>query len=168
VFCLEERGLDGCRMKVISGGQTGVDRAALDAAIELGVGYGGSVPKGRKAEDGPIQEKYGNLRELSSESYKTRTEKNVIDADATLILALGPLRGGTALTARIAAFNRKPCLTADLQEKDEDEALREVAEWLTRVRPLVLNIAGPRESEKPGIYALALRFLRRVLSRQIR
>ena len=87
----------GENVKVISGGQTGVDRAALDAAIELGLDYGGSVPKGRKAEDGPIDEKYGKLTELGSLDYRVRTQKNVTDSDATLIITMGRFPGGTAL-----------------------------------------------------------------------
>ena len=151
-------------MRVISGGQTGVDRAALDAAIDLGVDYGGSIPKGRKAEDGPISQRYQYLVELDSEDYSVRTERNVIDADATLILAMGPLTGGTALTAEATALHRKPCLVVELQQKTEEEAVREVTQWLALVRPQVLNIAGPRESKVPGIYKIAFGLVCRVLS----
>ncbi len=145
-----------------------MDRAALDAAIELGVDYGGSVPKGRKAEDGSISGNYKNLTELNSGSYRKRTERNVIDGEATLILTAGPLKGGTAATASTAALYRKPCIVVDFRKKTEDEVFREVTEWLARVGPRVLNVAGPRESEMPGIYELALRFMRRVLSKQKR
>ena len=155
-------------MKIISGGQTGVDRAALDAAIELGLGYGGSIPKGRKAEDGPIDEKYGKLTELGSPDYRVRTQKNVTDSDATLIITRGRLSGGTALTARLASTQHKPHLILDLKTTDEARALGEAAAWLDRVRPGVLNVAGPRESEAPGIYGTAYRFLRLLLSQERR
>ena len=155
-------------MKVISGGQTGVDRAALDAAIELGLGYGGSIPKGRKAEDGPIDEKYGKLTELGSPDYRVRTQKNVTDSDATLIITRGRFSGGTALTARLASTQHKPHLIVDLKKMDEAQALGEATAWLDRVRPGVLNVAGPRESEAPGIYGAAYRFLRLLLSRECR
>ncbi len=150
-------------VKVISGGQTGVDRAALDAAIELGLDYGGSVPKGRKAEDGPIDEKYGKLTELGSLSYRVRTQRNVADSDATLIIFRGRLSGGTALTARLASTQHKPYLTVDLKKLDQTQALGKATAWLNLVCPGALNVAGPRESEVPGIYRAAYRFLRLLL-----
>jgi hypothetical protein len=153
----------GENVKIISGGQTGVDRAALDAAIELGLDYGGSVPKGRKAEDGPIDEKYGKLTELGSLSYRVRTQRNVADSDATLIIIRGGFSGGTALTARRASTRHKPCLIVDLKKMDEARALGKATAWLNLVRPGTLNVAGPRESEVPGIYGTAYRFLRLLL-----
>ncbi len=156
------------RVKIISGGQTGVDRAALDAAIELGLGYGGSIPKGRKAEDGPIDENYGKLTELGSPDYRVRTQKNVTDSDATLIITTGRLSGGTELTARLASTQHKPHLIIDLKKMDEARALGEAAAWLDLVRPGVLNVAGPRESEAPGIYGAAYGFLHLLFSRGCR
>jgi len=155
-------------VRVISGGQTGVDRAALDAAIELDLDYGGSVPKGRKAEDGPIDEKYGKLTELGSLSYRVRTQRNVTDSDATLIITRGRFSGGTALTARLASAQHKPYLIVDLKKMDEAQALDEATAWLNLVRPGALNVAGPRESEVPGIYGAAYRFLRLLLSKERR
>jgi hypothetical protein len=87
--------------KIISGGQTGVDRAALDAALALNIPCGGWCPKGRKAEDGPIPERYP-LQETSSADYRVRTEKNVTDSDGTLILTRGPVTGGTAYTVIVS------------------------------------------------------------------
>ena len=155
-------------MKVISGGQTGVDRAALDAAIELGLDYGGSVPKERRAEDGPIDEKYGKLTELGSLDYRVRTQRNVTDSDATLIITRGRLSGGTMLTAKLASTQHKLYLVVDLKKMDEARTLGEATVWLNRVRPRVLNVAGPRESEVPGIYGTAHRFLRLLLSQECR
>lgn len=143
--------------KIISGGQTGVDRAALDAAIQLGIPHGGYCPRGRKAEDGRIPERY-RLQETHSRRYADRTEQNLIGADATLIVTRGPLLGGTLLTYQLAQRHDKPCLLVDL---DVPPPKDEVAAWLAEHGRGTLNIAGPRESQSPGIYdeALAL-FLR--------
>ena len=87
--------------KIISGGQTGADRAALDAAIELGIPHGGWIPKGRLTEDGPLPDRY-QLVEMPTASYPKRTEQNVIDSDGTLIVTHGKLTGGSALTQKLA------------------------------------------------------------------
>ncbi len=104
-------------MKVISGGQTGVDRAALDAAIAAGLDYGGSVPKGRMAEDGPIGQSYRLLKEMPHGTYKDRTEKNIEDAEATLIFTKGKPTDGTAYTITYARKLYKPILVIDLVDK---------------------------------------------------
>jgi len=90
--------------KIISGGQTGADQAALDIAIKLGIPYGGWLPRGRKTEKGPLPDKY-LLQELPDNSYSKRTEKNVIDSDGTLIMSHGKLTGGSELTRKIAENN---------------------------------------------------------------
>ena len=144
---------------IVSGGQTGVDRGALDAAIAAGIPHGGWCPRGRLAEDGPIAAQY-QLRETRSAKYSIRTRKNVLDSDATLILCRGPLTGGTDLTYRLAQHHAKPCLVVDLQQ-DPDAA--EVRRWIEAHRVGVLNVAGPRESSHPGIAEQAYRFLLRVL-----
>ena len=133
----QKRGLE-----IISGGQTGVDRAALDAALELGIPCGGWCPKGRKAEDGPIPERYP-LKETDSSSYPVRTEMNVRDSDGTLILTWGRPTGGTALTIRLARRHGKPCLVVDLKKPPDPSSLRA---WLEKKQIGVLNVAGPRES----------------------
>src|SRR5690606_31296737 len=97
---------------IISGGQTGVDRAALDAALALGIEHGGWCPLGRWAEDGRIPERY-RLRETNSPDYAVRTCRNVDEADATLIVAPAPLIGGTRLTYEYAVQTGKPCLVID-------------------------------------------------------
>jgi len=137
-----------------------VDRAALDAARALGLSCGGWCPKGRKAEDGPLDPRYP-LRETPSEDYAQRTEWNVRDSDGTLILAAGRLSGGTASTAQRAAALRKPCLIVDLEHAVAPATIRA---WLKTHRIRTLNVAGPRESRRPGIYAEASRVLRSVFS----
>jgi hypothetical protein len=146
--------------KIISGGQTGVDRAALDLALELGIPCGGWCPKGRKAEDGPIASKYP-LREMPSPKYPPRTEKNIRESDGTLVLTWGPVTGGTALTVGLAGKRRKPCLVIDLSQDGDPQ---EVREW-TRIHDIkILNVAGPRESKVPGIHDQAFNFLKRIIS----
>jgi len=137
--------------KIISGGQTGVDRAALDWAIARGLAHGGYCPIGRKAEDGPIPPKY-RLTELSSDDYSVRTRKNVEVADGTLILKRGELKGGTTYTAEVAAALKKPLFVIDVDEPVDQEAF---AAWTQAEKIRTLNVAGPRESQSPGIYERA-------------
>jgi hypothetical protein len=141
-------------MKIISGGQTGSDRAALDTAIKLGMEYGGSIPKGRRAEDGQIDPIiYADLTELESDSYLVRTRKNVEDADATLAFSDGALTGGTQKTIEFAHELRKPYLHVNFKSVSAHDAIADIAEWLNVIHPKVLNVAGPRESGSPGIYS---------------
>ncbi len=142
-------------MKIVSGGQTGVDRAALDAAISLGLEHGGWCPRGRLAEDGRLPDDYC-LKETESPDYRVRTELNVLDSDATLILYRGWLSGGTELTYRLAQEHQRPCMTIDLDWKPDPAR---AADWLRSQGVGVLNVAGPRESQSPSITALARRFV---------
>jgi len=153
-------------LKVISGGQTGVDRAALDAAISAGLDYGGSVPNGRMAEDGPIDQSYRLLTEMPHGTYRDRTEKNIEDADATLIFTKGKRTNGTAHTITYAQKSLKPILVIDLVDTSFESVVRKVEEWLESIHPLVLNVAGPRESKSPGIYSQVLHILN-IIFRQI-
>jgi len=146
--------------KVISGGQTGVDRAALDAALALGIPVGGYCPRGRRAEDGPIATSYP-LTETVSADYPERTARNVREADGTLILTLGAPSGGTTLTRELAERHGKPCLVIDLSQPADMNATRI---WIARHGIRTLNVAGPRESSRPGIYGQARDFLQRVLA----
>jgi hypothetical protein len=146
-------------MQVISGGQTGVDRGALDAAIQLGVPHGGWCPKGRLAEDGTIPARY-QLRESDSADYCVRTEQNVLEGDATLILCRGRPSGGTELTLRLARQHGRLHLVVDLDRGPDPEPIRG---WLEEQRIETLNVAGPRESQSPGIGVSAREFLVRVL-----
>jgi hypothetical protein len=140
---------------VMSGGQTGVDRAAWDAARQLGLPIGGWVPRGRLAEDGEIPTSYGPLRETKQTDYAVRTECNVRDADATLVLHRGAPAGGTLLTIQIAERLERPLLAIDLGTTHPATAESVVAVWLAVHRPRTLNVAGPRASSDPGIYAAA-------------
>ncbi len=148
-------------MRIVSGGQTGVDRAALDVAIELGLEHGGWCPQGRRAEDGAIAAEY-RLRETESADYSVRTEANVRDSEATLILTWGVPSGGTALTIELARRLHRPSRVVDLADRPERE---EAATWLIETGIATLNVAGPRESRCPGIYAAARAYLRRLLLR---
>ena len=139
-------------MKIISGGQTGADRAALDAAIELNIPHGGWLPRGRKTEDGPLPDHY-LLQEMATDSYKKRTEQNVIDSDGTLIVSFGSLTGGSALTESLALRHDRPCLILDLNEINTVEAVEAMQRWLERYRIHILNVAGPRASGSPSIYS---------------
>jgi hypothetical protein len=149
--------------RIISGGQTGVDRAALDVAIALGLSCGGWVPRGRRAEDGRVPERYP-LRETVAFSYAKRTRLNVRDADATLILTRGEATGGTALTISFARRLLRPYLIVDLDAATAPAAARA---RLIELRVRVLNVAGPRESGAPGIYAEARDFLNALLAQPI-
>lgn len=146
-------------LKIVSGGQTGVDRAALDVALEAGVLCGGWCPDGRRAEDGRIDLRYP-LRETPAGAYEQRTEWNVRDSEGTLILHRGRLQGGTALTQELTQRLGRPVLAVDLST-DPDPAA--VSDWIRTQAISVLNVAGPRESGAPGVHAEASRFLRRVL-----
>lgn len=147
-------------VKIISGGQTGADRAALDAALLLGLPAGGWVPKGRLAEDGAVPARYEGLVEASSESYEERTELNVRDSDATVIFTFGPPAGGSAHAEAVARSMSRPVLCVDLDRLTTGQAVMVLRQWLTRTRPLKLNVAGPRESREPRIYEATLMILR--------
>lgn len=146
--------------KIISGGQTGVDRGALDAALGCGFRCGGWCPRGRRAEDGPIPERYP-LTELEGSGYPERTERNVREADATLVLTRGAPSRGTALTVSFARRLRTPCLVLDLAAQID---LGDITRWLEGNGVRVLNVAGPRESQLPGASAQARQLLEKILA----
>lgn len=150
--------------RVVSGAQTGVDRAALDVALELGIPTGGWVPLGRLDEQGRIPERYPNLRETSTTEWSERTEANVRDSDGTLILSRGPLTGGSKHTEEAAERIGRPCLHLDLAQLSSAEALRRARSWLASNDVAVLNVAGPRASKDPGLYGEAAPLLRRLLA----
>jgi len=137
--------------KIISGGQTGADRAALDAAIRLGIPHGGWIPKGRLAEDGPLPQRY-RLQEMQSDSYPARTEQNVIDSDGTLIIARGKMTGGSDYTRKMTLKHRKQLLGIDLNLTGHYDAASLIVSWIKLQRVKILNVAGPRASKDPEIY----------------
>ena len=137
--------------RILSGGQTGADRAALDFAIKHHIPHGGWVPKGRKTEDGTLDQKY-QLQKMPTDEYSKRTEKNIVDSDATLILSHASLTGGSALTQSLADKHGKPCIHIDLSKVDIRKAVLIINIWIHRYKIKVLNIAGPRASKDPMIY----------------
>lgn len=137
--------------KIISGGQTGADQAALDAAIEEGVPYGGWLPKGRITENGTLPERY-LLDEMPEAGYKGRTERNVVESDGTLIISHGELKGGSALTREMAKKHSRPFLHVDLSSSPHFKAAAEAVNWIASHRIRILNVAGPRASQDPEIY----------------
>ena len=138
--------------KIISGGQTGVDIAAIDASIANGKNYGGWLPKGRKTENGPLDVRYSGFQELSSGSYPKRTEQNVKDSDATIIITRGKLKGGSKLTADLAESWGKPYLHVDLSLTDKEQIVIAIEDWIIEKRVEILNVAGTRASKDGEIY----------------
>jgi Circularly permutated YpsA SLOG family len=151
--------------KIISGGQTGADRAGLDFAIEAGFKHGGSVPRGRIAEDGVISQKY-RVIELPSESYEVRTRQNVRDSDGTVVFTLGPVAvGGTKLTIDYATEIGKPLLRIYRGEVPKHpevliKAASQLRQFIETNHIENLNVAGSRESVESGIYTFTLDVLR--------
>ena len=146
--------------KIISGGQTGVNRAAFDAAISLGLKHGGFCPQGRIAEDGIIPVEY-KMDELDTEKYSARTMKNVQCSDGTIILHKGEIRGGTAFTDEFCKIKKKPLLIINILDVFKKIRVN-FNTWLETNIITILNIAGPRESEGQ-IYKKAKDLLIRLL-----
>lgn len=137
------------KLKIVSGAQTGADRAALDFAIKHGISHGGWCPKGRLAEDGPIDPRY-QLKETPTSEHPQRTEWNVRDSDGTVIFSItNALSGGSSLTAEFAQKHKKPLL--HLCAASQGDAAMRLQEFLEKHRVQVLNIAGPRASKEPGV-----------------
>ncbi|MBN2398303.1 MAG: putative molybdenum carrier protein [Deltaproteobacteria bacterium] len=137
--------------KIVSGGQTGADRAALDAAIRLGIPHGGWIPKGRRTEGGFLPARY-HMREMPTADYAARTERNVLDSDGTLIVSHGSLDGGSALTEAFAEQHGRPHIHLDMDRLPVREAADALKRWISDNAIRVLNVAGPRESRDPDIY----------------
>ncbi len=144
---------------IISGGQTGADRAALDFALENKIECGGFIPKGRRAEDGKIGENYPNLIETETKNYAERTELNVQNSDATVIVSHGDLTRGSLLTKRLAAKHLKPFLHIDFTESTLAESVKVTRKWLASINCRRLNIAGSRASTDAEIYGKTREFL---------
>jgi hypothetical protein len=149
--------------RIISGGQTGADRAALDFAIMLGLPHGGWIPKGRKSESGELPDKY-RLKEMPTSSYSKRTEQNVLDSDGTLIVSHGRLIGGSALTKELTQRHGRACIHIDFNAHDLLDAAKTVQSWVAKNGIETLNVAGPRASEDPDIYRRTMDILKAVFS----
>ena len=147
--------------RIVSGGQTGADRAGLDAAMALGVPCGGWCPRGRLAEDGPLSVHYP-LKETPLSDYAQRTEWNVRDSEGTLIFSPGVPTGGTRLTLVLARRLRRPFLV----QAPLKSGVGKIVSWLQANHIKVLNVAGPRESHCPGIYGQVREVLLLVLKKQ--
>jgi hypothetical protein len=137
--------------KIMSGSQTGADRAALDVAIKLSIPHSGWTLKGRLAENGLISNKY-NLQEMPTASYTKRTEQNVMTSDGTLILSHGKLTGGSKYTMECADTHNRPCLHINLNTLTVNEASPVIVGWIFKNKIEVLNVAGSRASKDPKIY----------------
>ena len=159
-------------LKIVSGGQTGVDRGGLQAAMDLGLAWGGWAPKGWRAEDGTIPPLYrANMQEHTSANYLGRTRRNVVDSHATLIVTNAyPLNGGTLKTRFFCEEALRSHFVVSLGETD---AVGKVQQWLGQFFaiehpiPFVLNVAGPRESKANGIEERTRKFLVDVLQEMI-
>jgi predicted Rossmann fold nucleotide-binding protein DprA/Smf involved in DNA uptake len=149
---------------IVSGGQTGADRAAFDFALENGIEIGGFVPKGRRAEDGKISADYPNLTETATRNYAERTELNVKNSDATLIVSHASLTSGSLLTKKFAEKYQKPFLHIDFLESTIEESAEKTRKWLASINCKRLNIAGSRASTDPEIYEKTKLFLAELFS----
>ena len=149
-------------IKIVSGGQTGVDRATLDAALECGIDAGGWCPEGRKAEDGVIPDKYP-LKELPNADYRQRTKQNVIDSDGTVIIYFGYPTGGTELSIAFCISENKPYVLVDAEEIVLDAAVVKVDKFIKDKSITTLNVAGPRAAGKPGAYDYARALIKEVI-----
>lgn len=141
-------------MLIMSGGQTGVDRAALDAALQHHVPCGGYCPEGRKAEDGPIPARYP-LEEIKGVGYKARTRQNVQESDGTVVIYFGKLSGGTEKTLLYCLNEKKPYLLIDATEVAPERAAQRIAEFFATLANGRINFAGPRASTEERAYDYA-------------
>jgi len=139
-------------MKIVSGGQTGVDRAGLDAALDCNIEAGGWCPEGRKAEDGKIADIYP-LTELTNAGYRKRTLKNVQDSDGTVIIYFSRLSGGTKLTVEFCIKEQKPHVLIDANQFSETQATQKIINFITDFKIQTLNVAGPRASNEVRAYS---------------
>ncbi len=153
----------GPLVRLVSGGQSGVDRGALDAALTRGFPCGGWCPAGRLAEDGPIPDRYP-LSELESGGYLERTLRNVADSDGTLIIQFGAVHGGTRETLQACRRSEKPCLLVDGAVEAPAAGAARARAWIRENALGVLNVAGPRLSDCPGSHEYAYALVDGILS----
>lgn len=152
--------------RIVSGGQTGADRAALDVALAWGVPCGGWVPRRRRAEDGTIPDRYPDLQETESDDAAVRTERNVRDSDGTLIVSHGPLAGGSLFTLQVARRLGRPALHVDMHTLNVAGAVAATVRWLREHDVATLNVAGPRESGDDRVYLATVLVLSGILGYQ--
>jgi Circularly permutated YpsA SLOG family len=145
-------------VKIISGGQTGVDRAALDVAREHGIESGGWCPAGRLDEFGRIPDQY-QVKELEGAGFTERTLQNVRDSDGTLIIYSGKLSGGTEKTVQFCVEHQRPYELIDASSVSTKKAAQLIADFVRQNKIDILNVAGPRQSEWPDGYGYAYRAL---------
>jgi len=145
-------------LKIVSGGQTGVDRGALAAALATGTHCGGWCPEGRLSEDGPIPPAYPVV-ELAGAGYRERTLQNVLDSDGTAIIHQGELEGGTRLTRTYCVDHARPYLLIDMSAVTRNQAIEAVIEFVATEGIRVLNVAGPRTSKWPEAFSTTRRLL---------
>jgi hypothetical protein len=150
-------------VKIISGGQTGVDRAALDVALRHGIESGGWCPTGRLDEFGTIPDRYP-IQELQSGGFTERTLQNVKDSDGTVIIYPGKFSGGTKQTVKFCVEQRRPHELIDASNISIEEAAQLIADFVRKNKVDILNVAGPRASEWPAGYDYAFRALDNFLS----
>lgn len=149
---------------IVSGGQSGADRAGLDAAIACGIPHGGWCPQGRRAEDGPIPDRY-QLRETPEREYMPRTRRNVVQSNGTVCFLLAGSSRGTQLTMNLAHQVNRPCLVLPLNSLTDEDAAQLLVDFVEQKMIETLNVAGSRESKAPGIHARVLGVISRLLSR---
>lgn len=149
------------RLMLVTGGQTGIDRAVLDFCLEHRILCGGWCPADRRAEDGPIDPRYP-VRPLPGAGYRERTRANVKETDATIILHPGKLSGGTAYSARVARELGKPLLILDFSAIQTVEAADHILDFILQHRPSTVNFSGPRESEWEEGYGQCRLLLKRL------
>ena len=149
-------------MKIVSGAQTGVDRAALDAALESHAEVGGWCPEGRLSEDGTIPEMYP-VTELPNSGYRQRTKQNVIDSEGTVIIYFGYPTGGTEQTISFCIKERKPYVLIDAEEFSIERASRKISKFVSEYSVSIMNVAGPRASGEPRAYEYARKVIKNVL-----
>lgn len=150
-------------IKIISGGQTGADQAALDAAIVTGTPHGGWVPEGRMTERGPLSSKY-QMDEMIGGGYSERTEKNVVESDGTVIISHGQLTGGSEYTMAVAQKHERPCIHIDLNDQRMSDAVQAIHAWLRKNMVQVMNVAGPRASKDEKIYKAVFSLMEEVVN----
>jgi len=157
-------------VKIISGGQTGIDRAALDVALKRGIDCGGWCPAGRLDELGRTPDRYP-VKELAGGGFTERTLQNVKESDGTVIIYAGKLSGGTKQTVQFSIEQQRPHLLIDASKISAEEAANLIADFARKHRIDVLNVAGPRQSEWPDGYAYAFRaldrFVKSIMSKSI-